>query len=171
MGSKPATASSVASIARIEDDGWKGGEVKLLDIGRVLPNPLNPRGEIVPETCEELAQSMRGTGSILQPLLVTPYRSAYYIVAGHRRRVAAGLAGLTKVPAIVRDIPEHEQLAIMLVENMQREGLSPLAEARSFEKLVKDYGGINQAARVTGVPSASIKNRLLLLRCDSTAAN
>src|SRR5438132_10566410 len=117
------------------------------------PNPLNPRGELHPAGLQELADSIRAQG-VLQPLLVTP---AGVVVAGHRRLAAARLAGLSDVPVVARDLDRVQQQEIMLVENLQRQDLSPVEEARAYRRLLDAGHTIAQLARRTGVPSARIK--------------
>lgn len=128
----------------------------------LTPNPLNPRGEIDPASVEDLAASIAAQG-ILQPLLVTPDG---VVVAGHRRRLAAIKAGLVEVPVLMRELTEAEQLEIMLVENIQREDLSPVQEARAYRRLVDS--GMTQAdvARRIGVNHARVQARLKLLELD-----
>jgi ParB family chromosome partitioning protein len=126
------------------------------------PNPLNPRGELHSAGLEELADSVRAQG-LLQPLLVTP---AGVVVAGHRRLAAARLAGLTEVPVVVRDLDVVQQQEIMLVENLQRQDLSAVEEARAYQRLLKDGHTTAQLARRVGVPSARINARLVLLKLD-----
>lgn len=126
------------------------------------PNPLNPRGELDPSGLNELADSIRAQG-ILQPLLVTPDG---IVVAGHRRLAAACLAGIDAVPVIVRQLNELQQLEIMLVENLQRQDLSPLDEARAYRRMLDAGQTAAQLARRLGVPAARINARLVLLRLD-----
>jgi len=126
------------------------------------PNPLNPRGSIDTADLQDLADSIRAQG-VLQPLLVTP---SGLVVAGHRRLAAARLAGLTAVPVIARDLDELQQQEIMLVENLQRQDLSAVEEARSYRKLLDGGDTAAQIARRIGVPGARITARLVLLKLD-----
>ena len=134
--------------------------VRLWPVAALTPNPLNPRGPVAAGDVDDLAASIRAQG-ILQPLLVTPEG---VVVAGHRRLAAARLAGLDAVPALARPVGEREQLELMLVENLQRQALSPLQEARAFQRLLD--GGLTRAevARRVGVPAATVQERLLILR-------
>lgn len=134
----------------------------VLALEALTPNPLNPRGEISPESVEDLADSIRSQG-ILQPLLITPDG---VVVAGHRRRLAAIKAGLTEVPVLMRQLTEAEQLEIMLVENIQREDLSPVQEAKAYRRLIDS--GMTQAdcARRVGVNHVRVQARLKLLELD-----
>src|SRR5207245_6305903 len=126
------------------------------------PNPLNPRSELHPAGLDELAASIRAQG-VLQPLLVTP---GGVVVAGHRRLAAARQAGLTEVPVLVRDLDRAQQQEIMLVENLQRQDLSPVDEARAYLRILDEGHTTAQLARRIGVPAARINARLLLLKLD-----
>src|SRR5207302_2048419 len=131
-------------------------------VNDLRPNPLNPRGELHAAGLDELADSIRAQG-VLQPLLVTP---GGVVVAGHRRLAAARLAGLSEVPVVVRDLDAAQQQEIMLVENLQRQDLSPVEEARAYRRLLDDGHTTAQLARRIGVPSARINARLVLLKLD-----
>lgn len=131
-------------------------------ISQLRENPANPRGSVSPDTVTELADSIRAQG-VLQPLLITPDG---VVVAGHRRLAAARLAGLTSVPVVVRDFTEQEALSAMLAENIEREDLSPMQEARAFQQL-RELGLSNaQIATRTGVLVSRVTYRLPLLQLD-----
>jgi len=115
-----------------------------------------------PAGLEELADSIRAQG-VLQPLLVTPGGE---VVAGHRRLAAARLAGLSELPVIVRDLDRVQQQEIMLVENLQRQDLSCVEEARAYRRLLDGGHTTAQIARRIGVPSARINARLVFLKLD-----
>ena len=144
----------------------EGETIMLIPIGRVMPNPNNPRGPVVPETVEELADSFRAVGGILQPLVVTPFHDAYYIVAGHRRRAAAQLVGMREVPCVVREMSLDQQLDVMLIENIQRRDLTPMQEARGFDMMQRLGAKKADIMRRTGLPSSYVDARLSLLRLD-----
>ena len=131
-------------------------------VNDLRPNPLNPRGELHVAGLDELADSIRAQG-VLQPLLVTP---GGVVVAGHRRLAAARLAGLSEVPVVVRDLDAVQQQEIMLVENLQRQDLSAVEEARAYRRLLDDGHTTAQLARRVGVPAARINARLVLLKLD-----
>src|SRR5262245_15259090 len=122
-------------------------QIKLIALDLLDPHPNNPRGPVDPTSVEDLAASIREKG-ILEPLLVAPARKSgqnwkierYVTVAGHRRRAAAELAGLVEVPAIIRDLLPAEQEEVMLVENLQREDLTLLQEARAYQRLQTQHG-------------------------------
>jgi ParB/RepB/Spo0J family partition protein len=143
------TASAIAST-------------EIRPIATLRPNPLNPRDELHTAGLEELADSIRAQG-VLQPLLVTPDG---VVVAGHRRLAAARLAGLSDVPVVVRDLDRVHQQEIILVENLQRQDLSSVEEARAYRRLLDGGHTTAQLARRIGVPSARINARLVLLKLD-----
>ncbi|CAN5461662.1 ParB/RepB/Spo0J family partition protein [soil metagenome] len=149
----------------------EGERVQNLFISTVFPNPDQPRRIFDDLALEQLAESIKRYG-ILQPLIVSPSseRSRYIIIAGERRYRAAMLAGLQKVPAIVRTSKELEQLEIALVENIQRVDLSPLETAASIHRL-HDLFSLNYddiAARL-GKASSTINNIVRLLQLSPTA--
>ena len=106
-----------------------------LDIDRIVPNPRQPRSKLNDEGIEQLAASIREHG-VLQPVLVRPWQGRYQLVAGERRVVAAQRAGLLKIPARVREIPEERLLEFALIENIQREQLNPIEEAQAYQQLL-----------------------------------
>lgn len=126
------------------------------------PNPLNPRGELDPAGLQELADSIRAQG-VLQPLLVTPDN---LVVAGHRRLAAARLAGLADVPVLVRQLAEAEQIEIMLTENVQREALTAVQEARAYRQLLDRGYTRAQVIRRVGINHPRLQARLQLLQLD-----
>jgi ParB family chromosome partitioning protein len=137
-----------------------------IPLDRLLPNPEQPRRFFDESSLEELAESIRRHG-LLQPLLVSEAGAGgYVVIAGERRWRAARKAGLDKVPAVVREqLTAREDLALALVENLQRRDLTPLEEARAFEHLRSEYG-LSQAeiAEQVGWNRSTVANALRLLR-------
>jgi ParB family chromosome partitioning protein len=138
--------------------------VELLQRGR-----YQPRGEIRAETLAELADSIRRQG-VMQPIIVRPLppgpgpERRFEIIAGERRWRAAQQAGLTEIPAIVRDVPDEAAVAMALIENIQREELNPLEEARAFERLIAEFGLTHQqVAEAVGRSRAAVTNLLRLM--------
>jgi ParB family chromosome partitioning protein len=116
------------------------GELRELPVAAIVPNPNQPRTRFDPEALAGLASSIEQSG-VVQPLLVRPLRNGgYELIAGERRWRAAQQAGLEKVPAIVRDSEQAERLQVALIENMVREDLNPVEEARACATLVEDLG-------------------------------
>jgi ParB/RepB/Spo0J family partition protein len=145
-------------------------QIELWPIERVLPNPLNPRGDLLPESLDDLAASIVEHG-ILTPLLAVPAGDFVHLVAGHRRRAAAEMSGLRELPIILHRFTPVEQLEIMLVENLQRADLSPLQEARGFQSLARE--GLNQTeiARRLSITRRRVGRGLDLLKLDETVAH
>lgn len=122
-------------------------------------NPLNPRGEVVHDVAlRELAASIKEQG-VLQPVLITPDG---LIIAGHRRVVAAKLAGLSEISVIVRSLTEAQQLQVMLVENIQRNDLTLLQTAKAYRQLTKRGLSAGLIAKAIGVTKRSVSEHLLI---------
>jgi ParB family transcriptional regulator, chromosome partitioning protein len=135
-----------------------------IDIDAIDPGPMQPRTRFDEQALNQLAESIKSHG-IVQPILVRPRGNRYEVVAGERRWRAAKLAGLTKIPAVVRDVADGDLLEIALVENLQREDLNPIEEAHAYQKLIENVGLTQEAlaARV-GRDRSYITNYLRLLR-------
>lgn len=133
-------------------------------IAAIRANPRQPRKEFNDESLEELARSIREHG-ILQPVLVCPQDGAYKLIAGERRFRAAQRAGLRTIPAIVRTADARASLELALIENLQREDLNPIEEARAYQQLLEDFG-LTQAeiAERVGKSRPAIANSLRLLQ-------
>lgn len=138
-------------------------EIIQLEISQLQPNPLQPRGAITPESLVDLVDSIREHG-ILEPLVVAKTPAGYQIVAGERRWRAAKLAGLTHVPAIIRETSPKGMLEMALVENVQRVDLNPLDRAKGFERLMNEFGlTTSEIAVRIGKSVAYVSNSLRLL--------
>jgi ParB family chromosome partitioning protein len=140
------------------------GGARSLPVAQLSPSPLQPRKNFSPETLEELASSIREKG-ILQPILVRPKgEDAYEIIAGERRWRAAQMAGVHEVPVIVRELTDGQVLEAALIENIQREDLNPIEEARAFKALIDRFSHTQDAlSRVVGKSRSHIANALRLL--------
>lgn len=141
---------------------------ELIPITDIAPNPDQPRENFSPEAIEELAVSIREKG-ILQPVIVKRRVGAegphFELICGERRLKAALLSGLEKVPAIVKEVAQNDLLEWALVENIQREDLNPLEEARAFERLVTERGlSQDDVAKRIGKSRVAVTNTLRLLR-------
>ena len=142
-----------------------GGEtLASLAIDALEPGRHQPRMRIGQEGLAELAESIKSQG-VMQPILARPLGSGRYeIVAGERRWRAARMAGLTSVPALVREVPDRHALAIAPIENMQREDLNPLEEATGLKRLIAEFGMTHgEAAEAVGRSRTGITNMLRLL--------
>jgi ParB family chromosome partitioning protein len=144
--------------------------IQKLAVGDVVPNPHQPRQHFDEGALAQLAESIRNHG-ILQPLVVTPMgQGKHAIVAGERRWRAAQLAGMEKVPAIVRTTKELEQLEIAIVENVQRVDLSPLEQALSIERLHQQFNmPYESIAKRLGKASSTVSNIVRLLQLSPEA--
>jgi len=157
------TSFSVTDVAE------PGEHVRNIDVSKIVPNPEQPRKEFDQTALEELAVSIKQHG-IIQPLVVTPVKDKFRIVAGERRYRASLIAKLTKVPAIVRNHEELEELEIALVENVQRVDLSPFEQALSIAKLRDQFSlSSKDIAAKLGKAEPTISNIVRLLNLPKEA--
>jgi len=163
-GTKPAaTPSAVEPAPKPAESGLREVPVDLLQRGK-----YQPRIDMREETLAELAESIRAQG-VVQPIVVRPLpgtggETRYEIVAGERRWRAAQLAGLASIPAVVRDIPDEAAVAVALIENIQRENLNPIEEARSLHRLVEEFDLTHaEVAEAVGRSRVAVTNLLRLL--------
>ncbi len=137
-----------------------------IDIDLIDPSPYQPRTRFSEEALEELARSIRSSG-IIQPLILRPHGARYQLIAGERRWRAAQRAGLGRVPAVIREVPEELALEITLVENIQREDLNPLEQARAFDRLMNEFQLTQEnVAERTGKDRATVANAVRLLKLE-----
>lgn len=163
MLGQPATESAVVSL-RHED------ELQRLPVDLLQRGKYQPRIDMRPETLQELAESIKAQG-VVQPIVVRPLQDEnaghirrYEIIAGERRWRAAQLAGLHEIPAIVRRVPDEAAIAMALIENIQRENLNPLEEARALDRLITEFDMTHAtAAEAVGRSRAAVSNLLRLL--------
>jgi ParB family chromosome partitioning protein len=141
-----------------------GSEPTEVDIDAIAPGPMQPRTHFDEGSLEGLADSIR-THGVVQPLLVRRQGERYELIAGERRWRAPRLAGLAKVPIVVKDVPDRDLLEIALIENIQRENLNAIEEAQAYQRLIENVGLTQEAlaARV-GRDRSYITNYLRLLR-------
>jgi len=147
-----------------------GGAI-FVPIANIHPNPHQPRSPIQEEDLEELAASIREHG-ILQPLIVSQEEGEhhYTLIVGERRLRAAESAGLKAVPVLVRQVSEQERLELALIENLQREDLSPLEAADAYQQLAEDFGlSHDEIALRVGKSRVAITNTLRLLKLPESA--
>ena len=139
-------------------------QLEHLSIEKIVPGEYQPRQSMDQGALQELADSIKEQG-LLSPIIVRPQdKDRYENVAGERRFVAAGLAGLTEVPVIIRQLDDKKTLALALIENLQREGLNPIDEALGIDRLVKEFDYTHeQAAQAIGRSRAATTNALRLL--------
>ena len=143
----------------------KGEEISYLDVERIMPGKQQPRRVFHEESLKELAASIKEKG-VLQPVIVSRTGDgAFNLIAGERRWRASILAGLKKIPALIKNVASKDSLEIALIENIQREDLNPIETAEDFNRLVKDFELTQEdlAARV-GKERATVANYLRLLK-------
>jgi ParB family transcriptional regulator, chromosome partitioning protein len=161
----PATAGAPAPVS----NKLPGDELANLPVDLLQRGKYQPRVDMRQESLDELASSIKAQG-IVQPIVVRPVDGAagqaqrYEIIAGERRWRAAQIAGLATVPAVIRRVPDEAAIAMALIENIQRENLNPLEEARALERLISEFGITHQqAADAVGRSRAAVSNLLRLL--------
>jgi len=137
-----------------------------IPLARIRPNPYQPRRSTADKAIEDLAASIREHG-VLQPILVTEVLDGYQLVAGERRFRAAEMAGLERIPAVVRNLADRSQLELALVENIQRADLNPMEEAHAYRQLADEFGlSQDEIAKRVGRARATVANTLRLLDTD-----
>jgi len=143
--------------------------LKLLSVNALQRGKFQPRDDIDPDTLNELANSITSQG-VIQPLVVRKVTyDKYEIIAGERRWRAAKIAGLDEVPAIVREIDDQVALAIGLIENIQRESLTPLEEAKALQKLIEDFKMTHEEiSHVVGRSRSAVSNLIRLLQLNES---
>ncbi|MEX2542206.1 MAG: ParB/RepB/Spo0J family partition protein [Trueperaceae bacterium] len=139
-----------------------------MEIDMLHPAPGQPRKRFDPAAIAELTASIAEKG-VLQPLLVRPREEGFEIVAGERRYRAAKEAGLSHVPVVVRELSDQESLEIAIVENLQRENLNPVEEARAFRQLLEFGASQEDVARAVGKSRSAVANSLRLLSLPERA--
>jgi ParB family transcriptional regulator, chromosome partitioning protein len=152
-----------ALLSGADDSGAKES-LQTIAIDRLRPGKYQPRTRMDEASLDELAQSIRDHG-VMQPVLVRPVEGGRFeIIAGERRWRAAQRAGLTDVPALVKQVPDQAALAIALIENIQRENLNPLEQANGIHRLIAEFGLTHEAAAKAVGRSRSAVTNLLRLR-------
>jgi len=143
--------------------------LKLLSVNALQRGKFQPRDDIDPETLNELANSITSQG-VIQPLVVRKVTyDKYEIIAGERRWRAAKIAGLDEVPVIIREIDDQVALAIGLIENIQRESLTPLEEAKALQKLIEDFKMTHEEiSHVVGRSRSAVSNLIRLLQLNDS---
>ena len=137
-------------------------QIREVPVGKILPNPAQPRLSYDEDSLTELADSIREHG-VLQPILVRPSGAQFELIAGERRWRASRMAGRDVIPAIVVDFDEVTALEVSIIENLQREDVSPLEEATMFRRMTEAFGySVRQLAQKVGKDKGYIENRLRL---------
>lgn len=152
-------------------DESRGDALRMLPVDLIQRGKYQPRLSIRPEALQELADSIKAQG-LIQPVLVRPLGEGgrYELIAGERRWRAAQLAGLSELPAIVRAIPDRTVMSVAIIENIQREQLTPLEEAQALQRLLSEFGMTHQeVAEAIGRSRAAVTNLLRLLELGPEA--
>jgi ParB family transcriptional regulator, chromosome partitioning protein len=163
IGGGSPQSSSGGAIAKPAAPPAEGEAVLEVPISMVVPSPLQPRATFTPQHLEELVNSIREHG-IIQPLIVRKFGTKYELIAGERRWRASGELGLEKVPVIVRTASDKDVLEMALIENLQREDLNPIEEARAYARLAKEFKmRQEEIADRVGKNRATVANSIRLL--------
>ncbi|HHW56271.1 MAG TPA: ParB/RepB/Spo0J family partition protein [Clostridia bacterium] len=142
------------------------GSIETLNIADIFPNQYQPRKNFDEESLNELAESIKEHG-IIQPIIVRRSQDRYEIVAGERRWRAAKIAGLSEIPAIVKDFDDLKVMEIALIENLQREDLNPIEEARAYKALMEQFNLTQEEiSKRVGKSRSSIANSIRLLNLE-----
>jgi ParB family chromosome partitioning protein len=153
---------NINEVAAIDESTGAEGLVEI-DIDRIQRGQYQPRTVFDQQALQELADSIRAQG-VVQPIVVRPEGAHFELVAGERRWRAAQLAGLQRLPAVIRDLDARSAAAIGLIENIQREDLNPLEEAKAFSRLIEEFDLTHQqVADSVGRSRAAVSNLLRLL--------
>lgn len=137
-------------------------QIREVPISKILPNPAQPRLSYEEDSLTELADSIREHG-VLQPILVRPSGSKFELIAGERRWRASGMVGRETIPAIVAEFDDQTALEVSIIENLQREDVSPLEEAAMFRRMTETFGySVRQLAQKVGKDKGYVENRLRL---------
>ena len=154
---------SPSIVNLLSAEGGRTAGVRTVPLDRIEANPENPRVVFDEAALEELAASVREHG-VLQPVLIRPHgTNRYQLVAGERRWRAARLAGLASIPALIEELDDDTALEISIIENLQREDLSPLEEASMYDRMIKEHGySVRRLAQKLAKDKGYLENRLRL---------
>jgi ParB family transcriptional regulator, chromosome partitioning protein len=161
-----AAAPAPALVPPASSPGRSVSGPQEIDIDLIDPSPYQPRTRFREEALDELARSIRASG-IIQPLVVRPIGNRFQLIAGERRWRASQRAGLSKVSAIVRQVPDELALEMTLVENIQREDLNAIEQARAFDRLMHEFHLTQESvAERTGKDRTTVANAVRLLKLE-----
>ncbi|MFA4889327.1 MAG: ParB/RepB/Spo0J family partition protein [Candidatus Omnitrophota bacterium] len=161
---RKALGKGIGALIPEKEAGQRKDEIIYVQSERIKPNPLQPREEFDQQGIEELAQSIKEKG-VIQPLLVRRRGDNYELIAGERRLRAAKTLGLNDLPIIVKDVEDRDSLELALIENIQRESLNPIEEARAFQYLIDKFQVTQEKIGETlGKARATVANILRLLK-------
>src|SRR6266581_5851392 len=155
-----------ALLGPSRDEAERDGSLVELAVAEIRPNPFQPRQEVDPQALDELKASIRQAG-LLQPVVVRPLPGAagYELIAGERRLRACQALGWERIPAVKRDVDDRTVLTLALIENLQRDDLSPVDEARGYDRLIAEFNLAQQdVADAVGRDRSTVANALRLLK-------
>ncbi len=156
----------IGAPARIAAPPEPGEKVVDVALDTVVPSPWQPRTEFAPENLQELVESISQRG-IIQPLIVRMVNGQHELIAGERRWRAAGMVGLKQVPVLIREASDMEVLELALIENLQREDLNPIEEARAYARMAREFQlKQEEIAQKVGKSRAAVANAMRLLDLD-----
>jgi ParB family chromosome partitioning protein len=147
-----------------EKESTGSDKIIFVQTEKIKPNPLQPREDFEPESLNELTQSIKEKG-IIQPVLVRRQGDGFELIAGERRWRACSQLGMKEIPVIVKDVDDEDSLELSLIENIQRQNLNPIEEARAYHYLMDKFAiSQERMSEVLGKPRATIANILRLLK-------
>ncbi len=153
-----------ALLGPTREDAERDGSLVELAVVDIRPNPFQPRQDVDPAALEELKASIRQAG-LLQPIVVRPSGAGYELIAGERRLRACQALGWERIPAVKREVDDRTALTLALIENLQRDDLSPVDEARGYERLLAEFSLAQQdVADAVGRDRSTVANALRLLK-------
>ncbi len=153
-----------ALLGPTREDAERDGSLVELAVVDIRPNPFQPRQDVDPAALEELKASIRQAG-LLQPIVVRPSGGGYELIAGERRLRACQALGWERIPAVKREVDDRTALTLALIENLQRDDLSPVDEARGYERLLAEFSLAQQdVADAVGRDRSTVANALRLLK-------
>ncbi len=162
--SRQALGRGLSALVREEVVVQPGDSLREIDIDLIKPNSEQPRTRFAETALEELAQSIRENG-IIQPVILRPSGTGFELIAGERRWRAAQRAELRKIPAVIREVTDEKKLELALIENIQRQELNPIEEAKAFKRLIEIFGLTQEKlAERVGKDRVLIANHLRLLK-------
>src|SRR5207253_5466153 len=165
--SKRPLGRGLSALISTDQSRADNDEIREIEIDLIQPGRQQPRTTFDQAKLEELAQSIRTTG-IIQPLLVRPRGGLFELVAGERRWRAAQLAGLARIPAIIREIPDDKLLELALIENIQRQEINPIEEAKAYKRLIESLNLTqDEVAQRVGRDRTFVTNYLRILKLPS----
>lgn len=173
LGSSPLDELGIRDLLTADTEGVDSGEDRevtsiMIDVSSVKPNPYQPRKHFSATSLEQLSQSIRAQG-LLQPVVIRKNsEGCYELIAGERRLRASQMAGLTRIPAVVKEITDQACLAFAIIENIQRQDLNVVELAQSLHSLATKYGMTHSdVGRLVGKSRAAVSNVIRLLQLDS----